>query len=308
MNAGAANIYTAEIAKLRQQVEDLQFTVRDLRRILKPARRFPPSWRLRQGQEAMLAVLVDNASTCVSHERIDAALSGVGRYDTTVGLRRKEVHAVRAVLSREVPKAEIKSVNRGGYYISIEHAALIKAAAARACGGQAMKPRGGNSVMASRQKVSAEEIAADPRADLDFMPTPPWGTRAFLQHVLQLDAEHGKHLSCWECCCGEGHMAEPLKEVFGTVYASDVYPHGYGDVGSFVGASGLDLGDVARCPFPPDWIITNPPFKLAYEMASRALTEARRGVALLLRTTWVEFGRALQALQPVRAALHGALR
>lgn len=150
------------------------------------------------------------------------------------------------------------------------------------------KPRGASAVMAQRRAVTEADLATDPRADLDFLPTPPWGTRAMLKHVLKLDREDGQSLSCWEPCCGEGHMAEPLKEVFGKVYTSDVYPHGYGDVGSFVGVNGLDLGDVARCPFRPDWIITNPPFKLAYEVAVRSLSEARRGVALLLRLQWLE--------------------
>ncbi len=150
------------------------------------------------------------------------------------------------------------------------------------------RPRGSSAVMAQRQVITAEEIDADPRADLDFMPTPPWGTRSALRYVLRIDAEIGQHLTCWDPCCGEGHMTEPLKEVFGMVYASDVYPHGYGEVGSFVGDDGLGLGDLAQCPFKPDWIIANPPFKLAHSFAIRALEEARRGVALLLRLQWLE--------------------
>lgn len=150
------------------------------------------------------------------------------------------------------------------------------------------RPRGSSAVMAQRQVVTAEQIEDDPRAGLDFFPTPPWATRALLRHVLHIDAERGRHLSCWEPCCGEGHMAEPLREVFGKVYASDVYPHGYGAVGSFVDGGGLDIGDIARCPFRPDWIITNPPFALAIEIARRALREARHGVALLVRTAWLE--------------------
>ena len=37
-----------------------------------------------------------------------------------------------------------------------------------------------------------------------------------------------------------------------------------------------------------DWIITNPPFKLAEGFALRALEIARVGVCLLLRTNWLE--------------------
>ena len=44
---------------------------------------------------------------------------------------------------------------------------------------------------------------------LDDFPTPPWATRALLEHVI-----NGKDLnlqSCWEPACGEGHMAKVLE-------------------------------------------------------------------------------------------------
>jgi hypothetical protein len=154
-----------------------------------------------------------------------------------------------------------------------------------------MKPRGAGAVMAdrlSRRKAveSKPKRAPDPRDGLDFFPTPPWATRALLHHVLALTPDHGRALSCWEPCCGEGHMAEPLREVFGRVHASDVYPHGYGAVGSFVGIGGFTF-DVAQCPFRPDWIITNPPFELAMDVAERAIADAHTGVALLVRLGWI---------------------
>lgn len=171
-----------------------------------------------------------------------------------------------------------------------------------------MKPSGSSSVMSVRKsprktkeerqaKRAAKHMvplpvdvtrAADPRRGLDFFPTPPWATRAFLDLALPLVAVDLAHQSVWEPCCGEGHMAAVLGERFGGgVHSSDVYPHGYGGVGSFVGLGGLDL-DIARCPWRPDWIITNPPFNLAVEVAERALAEARYGVALLVRTLWIE--------------------
>lgn len=84
-------------------------------------------------------------------------------------------------------------------------------------------------------------------------------------------------------------MAEPLREAFGRVHASDVHDYGCGyEVGSFLGGDGgLDL-DLARAPFEPDWIVTNPPFTLALPFLKRALEEARVGVAFLLRLAWVE--------------------
>jgi hypothetical protein len=82
-------------------------------------------------------------------------------------------------------------------------------------------------------------------------------------------------------------MAEVLKEYFHHVRCSDVHDYGKGyAVGSFVGAG----PDVAECESgqEPDWVITNPPFNHACEFAERALTIARVGVALLVRTTWLE--------------------
>lgn len=166
-----------------------------------------------------------------------------------------------------------------------------------------MKAAGASSVMAARQsprgkpkpakakagkaKPAAPARPADPRDGLDFFPTPPWATRALLRHVLpMLTFPPGDQLA-WDPCCGEGHMAEVLRESFRQVHASDVYPHGYGEVGSFVGQGGLDL-DVAHCPFRPDWIIMNPPFNLSLEFAERAIDEAAAGVAILVRTTWIE--------------------
>lgn len=128
--------------------------------------------------------------------------------------------------------------------------------------------------------------AASPGA-LDFFPTPPWATRALIRDVLGEANVAG--LRCWEPAAGEGHMAEVLREFFAVVHASDVHDYGRGyAIGDFAGRGGLDLGDAARCPIAADWIITNPPFNLASQFLARALGEAKRGVALLLRTAWLE--------------------
>lgn len=122
-----------------------------------------------------------------------------------------------------------------------------------------------------------------PARGLDYFPTPPWATRAFLRDVLQLEFP-ARLSSAWEPAAGEGHMAHVLGEVFEQVRASDVADYGAGfEIGSFVG-QGLDVAPAQ----PVDWIITNPPFNLAVEFAERALTEASAGVALLLRTSWME--------------------
>ena len=170
-----------------------------------------------------------------------------------------------------------------------------------------MRPTGFTAVMAGRRSATAAAPAqeqarlfdADARINptdaLDFFPTPPWATRALLHYVIPNGARGLMRMRCWEPAAGEGHMAEVLKEFFAAVHGSDVHDHGYGETGSFVGAGDADapalpLDDLSRCPFPPDWIITNPPFSLAGAFARRALAEAGEGVALLLRTAWLESG------------------
>lgn len=125
--------------------------------------------------------------------------------------------------------------------------------------------------------VMAQRVeAAD---SLDNFPTPPWATRALLEHVI---AGRGpfREQSCLEPACGAGHMAKPLKEYFGRVKASDIHPYGYGIVADFL-ASPIQAASV-------DWVITNPPFRLAEDFIKRALIVARSGVAILARTVFIE--------------------
>lgn len=142
-------------------------------------------------------------------------------------------------------------------------------------------PKGSRAVMNRR---------LDPVESLDFFPTPPWATRALLRHVIP-DATG----TCWEPACGEGHMAEVLRERF-DVFASDVHDYGRGyPVGHFAGRMDVPQAP-AECPVRPDWIITNPPFTLAVPFAERAIAEARRGVALLVRSVWAEGGERYERL------------
>lgn len=136
------------------------------------------------------------------------------------------------------------------------------------------KPKGSYAVMAERR---------DPTDALDFFPTPPWATRALMEHVLQPNDYEGCDVH--DGCAGEGHMAEVLREYFGEVHASDVrdYGMGYG-VGSFTGEG----ADVYRPKERPDWIVMNPPFNAGVAFARKALGEARFGVALLVRNSWLE--------------------
>ena len=136
--------------------------------------------------------------------------------------------------------------------------------------------------------VMAQRVEA--KDSLDDFPTPPWATRALVEHVIE-QAGYTKHLTCLEPACGRGHMAQALGEYFGQAQASDVHPYGFGDVVDF-----------ARSIYPAgafDWVITNPPFRLAEDFVVRAMPIARRGVAMLTRTVFLEsVGRYERMFKP----------
>lgn len=135
------------------------------------------------------------------------------------------------------------------------------------------KPSGSYAVMAQRR---------EPPDSLELFPTPPWATRALVTHVLGDVSDQ----TCWEPAAGLGHMGRVLAESFTSVHMTDVFDYGGLDgVGSFVGV-GPDVVEGPRNR--PDWIITNPPFNLAVEFVERALDEALVGVAVLVRTAWLE--------------------
>jgi hypothetical protein len=125
--------------------------------------------------------------------------------------------------------------------------------------------------------VMAQRVEAADSPD-DF-PTPPWATRALIEHILE-DKAALTTMSCLEPACGAGHMSEVLKEYFHYVISSDAYHYDYGHVRDFL-----------THPYETnayDWVITNPPFRLAEEFVLRALRVARRGVAILARTVFLE--------------------
>ena len=121
----------------------------------------------------------------------------------------------------------------------------------------------------------------EPPDSLDYFPTPPWATRALLEWLDERSAALGGRGSVWEPACGEGHMARPLAERFECVMATDAHDYGFGTVRDFLWP-GHDE--------PVDWIITNPPFRLADQFALTALARATCGVALLVRTGFLEGG------------------
>jgi hypothetical protein len=75
-------------------------------------------------------------------------------------------------------------------------------------------------------------------------------------------------------------MAKALNEYFEEVHCSDAFSYGYGAIRNFL-----------TQPYPEkswDWVVTNPPFRLAEEFVLGALSVARVGVAILARTVFLE--------------------
>ena len=129
--------------------------------------------------------------------------------------------------------------------------------------------------------VMAQRV--EPQDSLDDFPTPPWAARALMEHVIGFSLEApGSAMTCWEPACNRGFMARPLAEYFGTVIATDV--HDYGWAGQQGVEDFLFPGAARAC----DFVITNPPFRLAQAFIARALDVARVGCAVIVRTSFLE--------------------
>ena len=125
--------------------------------------------------------------------------------------------------------------------------------------------------------ISARSKRVEPLNSLDDFPTPPWATRALMKHVLSDQACSGMEVI--EPACGRGHMSETLKEYVLKVHSSDIFNYGYGGVADFLHED---------YTVKSDWLITNPPFKHAEEFIQKGLTLADVGVAVLVRTVFIE--------------------
>lgn len=137
-----------------------------------------------------------------------------------------------------------------------------------------------------------------PRRERDAYYTPEFATAALLEHENGIRGE-----TLLDPCCGDGRMAAQIGEYFRIIALNDL-AHGPGfDWGPSVtmlyrqGKLGfLGHGDAARegpnSPwFEADWVITNPPWSHASEIAQISLRHARKGVALLVRLTFLEATR-----------------
>ena len=119
---------------------------------------------------------------------------------------------------------------------------------------------------------------SEPSDSPDDFPTPPWATRALIEHVIGRETVSG--MSCLEPACGRGYMSRPLSEYFARVTSADAFHYGYAPIKDFlIFPYGVETHD---------WVVTNPPFRLAEEFVSRAISIAKFGVAILARTVFLE--------------------
>lgn len=107
----------------------------------------------------------------------------------------------------------------------------------------------------------------------DDFPTPPWATRALFSYIMP-DDELGY---VWEPACGAGYMARAILEYTDDVKATDIR-----------GNPPVDFLTPDNGPYF-DWVITNPPYKLAEAFFHRAV-EVAGNVALLVRINWLQNG------------------
>jgi len=133
--------------------------------------------------------------------------------------------------------------------------------------------------MAQNRSSAVMQQRHEVHDSLEDFPTPPWATRALCEW-LKNDGHIARHHVAREPAANRGHMVKPLMEYFGSVEAADVHDYGVGfPVNDYL--FGPD-------PSPVDWTITNPPFRLAEQFIARALSTSRTGVAVIVRSAFLE--------------------
>lgn len=135
--------------------------------------------------------------------------------------------------------------------------------------------------MAQNRSSAVMQQDYEPDDSLGDFPTPPWATRALCEWI-ENSGEQLAGMHCREPAANRGHMVRPLQEYFSKVTGSDIHDYG---AGYYVQDYLLSEHDLAGAV---DWTITNPPFRLASEFIERARELSRHGVAMIVRTAFLE--------------------
>ena len=122
-----------------------------------------------------------------------------------------------------------------------------------------------------------------PQESDDFIPTPPYATRALYEFVAPELKEYALTSTVLDPSAGAGHMLRVFKEYRHLdVWGSDLNDHGAG----MTITTGVDY---RKCPIKGvDYIITNPPYKHLNEFIEKALDDAKLGVSMLVRVQALE--------------------
>ncbi|MGY6705883.1 hypothetical protein [Roseinatronobacter sp.] len=132
--------------------------------------------------------------------------------------------------------------------------------------------------MTQNRSTAVMQRRVEPHHSLDDYPTPPWGTRALCEWLIA--AGIAPFNLARDPAANRGHMVKPLAEYFTHVDASDIHDYGVG----------FPVEDYLFGPPPDsvDWTITNPPFRLAEQFIERALATSTEGVAMIVRSAFLE--------------------
>jgi hypothetical protein len=219
---------------------------------------------------------------------------------------RNYYHLPAGTVPRDPSQAATDARGVEGWLSSVEHAEQDRQASARLQRCDRVPPdrRGlcgvpwgvcrdeGEAAMTQNTSSAVMQQRSEPHDSLDDFPTPPWATRALMEHVIipqygLVGRKMVREMRVWEPAANRGHMARPLGKYFDTVIATDVHDYG---------VPGIKQHDFLM-PFAPpsvlltgvEWTITNPPFRLAAQFIARAHTvKGWRGTAMLVRSAFLE--------------------
>lgn len=127
----------------------------------------------------------------------------------------------------------------------------------------------------------------------DFIPTPPWATRALYEYVAPRLKQEAPLLIAQDPACGEGHMMQVFSE-YGhkAVWGSDFSPKQMLRARERLGPDAKLWHQDYTKPHPkldaPDVVITNPPYKHLNAFVDKALETAVFGVGMLCRVQALE--------------------
>lgn len=129
------------------------------------------------------------------------------------------------------------------------------------------------------RELSRLQKAAQKRRPNDFYETPDWAIQVLIDRM----PESYFKPSIMEPCVGDGAIARLFEEKTGAfVHTNDLDPKR--PAMTHYNAAAAGLWELPRL----DWVITNPPFVKAIEIAVHAVPWALKGVCLYLRLSFLE--------------------